>query len=47
MSEALVMDASVGGAHEFAWVLPNQASPGADALLTRIEAGATVRRAIL
>ena len=38
MSEALVMDASV----VFAWVLPSQASPGADALLTRIEAGATV-----
>ena len=38
MSEALVMDASVA----FAWVLPSQASPGADALLTRIEAGATV-----
>ena len=38
MSEALVMDASVA----FAWVLPSQASPGADALLTRIEAGTTV-----
>ena len=38
MSEALVRDASVA----FAWVLPSQASPGADALLTRIEAGAAV-----
>lgn len=37
MSEAFVVDASMA----FAWVLPSQASPAADALLTRIESGAT------
>ena len=38
MSEAFVMDASVA----CAWVLPSQGSPGADALLAHIEAGAIV-----
>ena len=36
MTAAFVVDASVA----FAWVLPNQASPEAEALLERIEAGA-------
>ena len=35
MSAAFVVDASMA----FAWVLPNQASPEAEALLERIEAG--------
>ena len=37
MSEAFVLDASVA----FAWVLPSQASSDADALLARVESGAT------
>ena len=37
MREAFVVDASMA----FSWVLPSQASSAADALLTRIEAGAT------
>jgi predicted nucleic acid-binding protein len=37
VSEAFVVDASMA----FAWVLPSQGTPAADALLTRIESGAT------
>lgn len=38
MTEAFVADASIG----FAWVYPSQASAETDALLARVEAGATV-----